>query len=85
MFEPVAHLQVLEWLDQDLRLSACMWMRVARFIQAKGTYLLQLQLQTLIAKLSQLMWRLHSVNLRTKFSKGLSCEIVLLKFMSFAS
>jgi hypothetical protein len=34
------HLQVLEWLDQDLRLSACMWMRVARFMKAKGTYLL---------------------------------------------
>jgi hypothetical protein len=40
VFEPVAHLQVLEWIDQDLRLSACMWMRVARFMQAKGTYLL---------------------------------------------
>lgn len=30
--------QVLEWLNEDLRLSA--WMRIARFMQAKGAYLL---------------------------------------------
>lgn len=33
--------QVLEWLKEDLRLSAWMWLRIARFMQAKGGYLLQ--------------------------------------------
>ncbi len=32
--------QVLEWLSEDLRLSAWMWLRIARFMQAKGGYLL---------------------------------------------
>lgn len=32
--------QVLEWLKEDLRLSAWMWLQIARFMQAKGAYLL---------------------------------------------
>lgn len=32
--------QVLEWLEEDLRLSARMWLQIARFMQAKGAYLL---------------------------------------------
>lgn len=32
--------QVLEWLKEDLRVSAWMWLRIARFMQAKGGYLL---------------------------------------------
>jgi len=34
------HKQVSEWLNEDLRLSAWMWSRVARFMRAKGCYLL---------------------------------------------
>ncbi len=33
--------QVQDWLNEDLRLSAWMWMRIARFMQAKGAYLLR--------------------------------------------
>ena len=32
--------QVREWLKEDLRVSAWMWLRIARFMQAKGGYLL---------------------------------------------
>ena len=34
------HSQVLEWLKEDLRLSAWMWLRVAQFMRSKGCYLL---------------------------------------------
>ncbi len=34
------HAQVLQWLDEDLELSAWIWARVAAFMRAKGHYVL---------------------------------------------
>ena len=34
------HAHVLQWLDEDLELSAWIWARVAVFMRAKGHYVL---------------------------------------------
>ncbi len=34
------HAQVLQWLHEDLELSAWVWARIAAFMQAKGHYVL---------------------------------------------